>query len=253
MFDAQDHSPRLSDLKRAALRAALCGMCGAVLLAGALDWALDLPPAHSIATLGLYLGCILVARQWLPDHAPHQHLGIANLITALRAGMVANLGGFLLAPPGSATTAWCVIGLAIVALILDGVDGWAARRTGQASAFGARIDQELDGLMMVILAALIWRMEVAGAWILIAGAWRYAFLILRAFVPSLRGELADSRRRRVLCGVAVGGLIACLGPIWSGPFALVLAGAVVAALSTSFILDIRWLWTHRKSTKGEFT
>ena len=40
---------------------------------------------------------------------------------------------------------------------LDGVDGWLARRSGIASAFGARFDMEIDALLILVLAVLAWR------------------------------------------------------------------------------------------------
>ncbi len=41
--------------------------------------------------------------------------------------------------------------LAVPALILDGVDGWVARRTGTANDAGARLDMEVDAALILVL------------------------------------------------------------------------------------------------------
>ena len=45
--------------------------------------------------------------------------------------------------------------LASVALILDGVDGKVARRTRNASAFGARFDMEVDAFLILVFSDCI--------------------------------------------------------------------------------------------------
>ena len=67
-------------------------------------------------------------------------------------------------PPVAATAA--AAGLA--ATVLDGLDGWLARRAGMASAFGARFDVEVDALLIQALAILTWRYGKAGPWVLLA-------------------------------------------------------------------------------------
>ena len=46
-----------------------------------------------------------------------------------------------------------LVALATVALVLDYVDGWVARRTGTASALGARFDGEVDAFLILVLSA----------------------------------------------------------------------------------------------------
>ena len=42
--------------------------------------------------------------------------------------------------------------LSSVALALDGVDGWVARRTRTVSALGARFDMEVDAFLVLMLS-----------------------------------------------------------------------------------------------------
>ena len=83
-----------------------------------------------------------------------------------------------------------------IALSLDAVDGWLARRLGLASRFGARFDLEIDALLILILAVLVWQTGRVGAWLLAIGAMRYAFAALGMILPMLRRPLRPSRRRK---------------------------------------------------------
>ena len=66
-----------------------------------------------------------------------------------------------------------LVSLAAVALALDAVDGWVARRT-RTTDEGARFDAEVDAFLILILSAYVARS--AGAWVLVIGAARYVFL-----------------------------------------------------------------------------
>ena len=48
-----------------------------------------------------------------------------------------------------------LVTLAAVALALDAVDGWVARRTGTATALGARFDGEVDAFLILALSVYV--------------------------------------------------------------------------------------------------
>ena len=104
-------------------------------------------------------------------------IGAANLITGARALLVAGIAAAGFAPPTSRVAA-VVVAVGTVAALLDLADGWVARRTGTASAFGARFDMEVDAVLILVLSALVWRYGVAGPWVLASGLMRYAFVAL---------------------------------------------------------------------------
>ena len=54
--------------------------------------------------------------------------------------------------------------LAAVALVLDGVDGQVARRTGTVSALGARFDMEVDAFLMLVLSVYVASSWPRGCW-----------------------------------------------------------------------------------------
>lgn len=94
---------------------------------------------------------------------------------------------------------WWLIGLAAPALLLDAVDGWVARRTGTATAQGARLDMETDAAFLLVLS--IPAAFVIGPWVLAIGAMRYLFAAASWWRPALRQHLSFSSFRRVTAGV----------------------------------------------------
>lgn len=110
---------------------------------------------------------------------PHGQIGVANLVTTLRLSMTLALlvGHGRLLDGAVALTALSI-------LILDGVDGYLARRLGVASEFGARYDVESDSLFVIALSVILLARAAAGPWVLIAGLWRYFYILARLVVPS---------------------------------------------------------------------
>ncbi len=237
--------PLLKDLKHDALVSMGAGLIATACVALGLAAFLDLSPAHGFVAAILYVGYMWVAWTWLPDHAPHRTLGPANRITIFRAALVANIGMITLEPSTAPAHGWLVTSFAIVTFALDGVDGAVARKHAVASRFGARFDAELDAALTLLLAVLVFRMGRAEGFVLLAGAWRYIFLGLMYVLPALHAELPYSQRRRLICGVQIGTLIACLSPLLPTLTAIWLANISVALLSMSFMIDIIWLLRKR--------
>src|SRR5918992_1338099 len=79
-----------------------------------------------------------------------------------------------------------LVTLAGVALVLDAVDGWVARRTGMTTALGARFDGEVDAFL--ILALSVYVAPAYGAWVLAIGAARYLFLAGGRLLPGMLAQ-----------------------------------------------------------------
>lgn len=168
--------------------------------------------------------------------------GWADRVTLARLAITATLAGQLGGAPREAGTA--LAGLALLALILDGADGWLARRRGEASAFGARLDMETDAILILTLCALIWAGGRTGGWIMTIGGLRYAFLLAQTAWPRLATPLPPSQRRRAVCAIQVGVLPLGLLPAMPPTGAKVLAATALALLCYSFVTDIHWLIRH---------
>ena len=82
----------------------------------------------------------------------------------------------LIGEPAAPAVAAAAIGVTAIVVMLDGADGWLARRSGIASEFGARFDMEVDALLIMALAMLAWQHGKAGGWVLLSGLLRYVFV-----------------------------------------------------------------------------
>lgn len=229
----------LRQLNRQAVAGVLA--TGALLLITALviGHQLGLGDAYVVKTMALFSVVALWLGVYLPEHLPHARLGPANQVTLGRLSLTALLGGLL----GEAPTAVAglAVGLAALALLLDGLDGWLARRGGWASAFGARFDMETDALLVLLTAALTWQLDKAGAWVLLSGAMRYLFVAAGVFLPWLRRPLHESRRRKAVHVLQVLSLLLALSPWLARPWSEAVAAAGLLLLCYSFLVDIAWL------------
>ena len=154
--------------------------------------------------------------------------------------MVAGLA-VAIAQPHADSIAWAVVAASVLITVLDSVDGWVARRTGTATAFGARFDMEVDSALILVLSILAWNYGKAGAWVILSGLLRYLFVVAGWRWTSLERPLFPSRRRQTICVVQVVGLIVTVSPIVVPPLSTAIAAIALAALCVSFAIDVVWL------------
>ena len=191
----------------------------------------------------------VVASRWR-DHHPFPRFGPGNQITTVRALLVALIAAAI-GEPASATLAAGVVAASGVVTILDGVDGSVARRTKMASAFGARYDMEIDALLILALAILVWQFGKAGAWVIASGLLRYMFVAAGWIWEWMRRPLAPTRRARIVCVVQIGALMIALLPGVTPPASAIVSAAGLGALAYSFAVDTVRLW--RGDTEGRET
>lgn len=223
------------------------GLVLLVLLAAGPWAALDLPARFPVVALAVYAVAMPLILSMLPDRLPGERFGPANDVTLVRLAATAVLAAAVALPEAvlaDARLGWTLCALAVGAFLLDGVDGWLARRRGVATPFGARFDMELDAFVTLVLAVLVWRMEQGGAWVLAGGLARYAFVLAGWVWPVLRADLPPSNRRRAACAVFVGTLAVSLAPMLPGTPAAAATGAATVVLLASFTRDAIWLVRH---------
>ena len=171
---------------------------------------------------------------------PYPRFGPANVVTTIRAMLVA-LVAVLIGRPATPEMLWWVIGLTAVMSALDGLDGWLARRTRMASEFGARFDMETDAALILVLSILVWQHEKAGAWVLLCGLMRYGFVAAGWLLPWLAQPLQSTLRGKTVAVGQLLGLSVALAPIVGVPLSAVAAALTLTALAWSFAIDIRRL------------
>lgn len=226
---------------------------GAVLLACAVSLSLGggVGPAVNPAPVLLVFGAVVaVVALFLPQHGPRARFGWANHVTLARGVLAAWLAGLIGTGPVEGGLGWAVAGLALVALALDGVDGWLARSRRTASPFGARFDMETDALMLLVLSILVWEAGRAGPWVLAIGLMRYGFVAAGWLLPALRAPLPASLRRKAVCVVQGVALAVGFVPILGDGTAAGLAAVALALLGYSFAVDSAYLLARKPLTLG---
>lgn len=196
--------------------------------------------AYPWKAAALFAALIAAALPFVGLH-PFPRLGPANRVTVIRAMLTALTAGLIGEAPTPRVAAAAIVATAMIA-VLDGVDGWLARRTRMASAFGARFDMETDALLVMVMSALVWTHGKAGIWILACGLIRYAFVAAGWLLPWMAGPLAPARRAKTVAMVSLAGLSVALAPFVPPPVSRIVAVATLALLVWSFAVDVRRLW-----------
>jgi phosphatidylglycerophosphate synthase len=178
-------------------------------------------------------------------------LGVANRITLIRAGLVAGVAALVADSLAGSTHRVALVALTAVALLLDGVDGQVARRTGTVSALGARFDMEVDAFLILVLS--VYLAPGSGLWVVAIGAMRYAFVAASRVLPWLGATLPPRYSRKVVAAVQGVVLVVASAGVLPGP---VTEGALVVALALlcwSFGRDLVWLGQARPLLDGAWS
>ena len=112
-----------------------------------------LPTAAVLAWLFFRLRRALAGNHPPGDPRLRATLGAPNCLTVFRAGLAASLSGFLLPEPTAAALdawAWLPGIFYSAAAVLDYVDGGLARRSGNVTRLGERLDTEADALGLLL-------------------------------------------------------------------------------------------------------
>lgn len=230
------------------------GFLPLLVLAGATLRLLDLPPVYLVWTVALYAVQALVILRAFPAASPlvlreWGGLGPPSRVTLARSALVLPVAALVLVPGvGGTTGAWWIIGLSTVALVMDGFDGWIARRTACATPFGARFDMELDAFLLLALSVLVWQSGRVDAWVLLIGGLRYLFVAAAVVFPALAGDLPPRMRRKVVCVIQGIALLVALGPIIPDGMAVLVSGVGLLSLVYSFGVDTAWLLRNGRAT-----
>ena len=191
---------------------------------------------------GLTVNVALARALW---RDPTARLGPAGWVTLLRATLVVGVAALTAASFEREVAVATLVTLASVALALDFVDGRIARRTRTESALGAKLDGEVDAFLILVLSIEV--APSAGAWVLLIGLARYAFLAAGWVLPWMRAPLPRRDwRKTVTASQGIALVIAASGVLRPDASRILLAVAL-ALLAESFGRDVWWLWRHRDS------
>ena len=219
--------PAIGLLAQVLLLAALVGAAGL----GAVGWSVG-------------VGCaVIMATALARGLAPGERLGPASSVTLARATAAVGVAALAADSLANATPVALLVTLSAVALALDAADGWVARRTGTATALGARFDGEVDAFLIAALS--VYAAPAYGAWVLAIGAARYLFLAGEWLVPWMRAPLPRRRWRRAVAATQGIVLTAAAAELLPRTLTQALLAAALAALAASVGECTWWLWRRR--------
>lgn len=204
----------------------------------AIGQATPLTPAAWAAGLGyLVVSTALLVRGIRRGRV--ERFGPANAVTATRSMLVGLVTALVATSFAHDVPTALLVTIVAVALALDGVDGYVARRTRSESELGGRFDMEVDAFLLLVLC--VYDARYVGWWVLAIGLLRYAFVVAGFVLPWMQQTLPPRYWRKVVtaaCGVALTAVASQLLPAAGN--VLVAAAALLLVLE-SFGRDVIWL------------
>ncbi len=174
-------------------------------------------------------------------------LEAADWVTLARASLAVGIAALVADSFAHRVPVTLVVSITALALALDFVDGWVARRTRTMASLGARFDGEVDAFLILILSVYVAR-SVGAWWVLSIGVARYAFLAAGWPLRWMRAPLPPRFWRKTVAaaeGIVLTVAASALLPRAATEVVLVLA---LALLAESFGRDVWWLWQRRHPT-----
>jgi phosphatidylglycerophosphate synthase len=224
-----------------------------VALIALLAW-LTANPGLTVPAWGTGLVCgglvtVAVARGHARDHARDHEIGLspADVVTLTRVMIACAVAALVVESwLGQPVTA-PLVGLAVVALVLDAVDGRVARVTRRSSEFGARFDGEADAFLLLVLSTQVAASH--GGWVLAIGIARYAFWVAGSVWPWLRASLPRRDWRKVVTAVQGIVLVVAAADVAPRPAVALALVAALVLLMESFGRDVLWLVRRRPGAR----
>jgi phosphatidylglycerophosphate synthase len=173
-------------------------------------------------------------------------LGPADWVTLARVTLAVGVAALVADAFDRRAPVALLVSLAALALALDAVDGWVARRTSTTATLGAQFDAEVDAFLILVLSVYVSR--TAGVWVLTIGAARYAFLAAGWPLPWMRAPLRPRFWRKTVA--AAEGIVLTIAASSVLPRTVTegLLVVALALLAESFGRDVWWLRNRRHAT-----
>jgi phosphatidylglycerophosphate synthase len=125
-----------------------------------------------------------------------------------------------------------LLGLAIPIAVLDGFDGYFARKLNQSTVMGATFDKECDAYYILALSYIIYQLGIAGSWVLLFGLLRYVHVLVFSFIkeksqPELKFKIGQI--------IAVWVMVSLMAAIaFPAPYSIIILWIALGLLIFSF-------------------
>ncbi|TCC10293.1 CDP-alcohol phosphatidyltransferase family protein [Kribbella soli] len=224
---------------RSILTGQLAGFACLLVLLGVLAATTGLDVAGWAAGVASGAGLAALTARSMAHHR-RDGLGPADRVTLARAVLACGVAALTADSFGGQTPVTIFVAISTIALVLDGVDGQVARRTGTASAFGARFDMEVDSFLVLVLSVYV--AHTMGWWVIAFGAARYVFVAAGWALPWLRGSLPPRYWAKVVAAIVGIALTVAAARILPDAVTTVMLLIALGLLAESFGRHTWGLW-----------
>jgi len=138
-----------------------------------------------------------------------------------------------------------IVILGMIALLLDGLDGFIARKYDHVTKFGEKIDQESDNFLMLVLSISLYLNREIGAYIFLIPLYRYLFIFFMSKYDWLKTELPISQFRKFACAVTTLFMVVAQDVYFDPENTLFLVILSLFIITFSFAKDIIWLYRNK--------
>jgi phosphatidylglycerophosphate synthase len=226
----------------------LTALVAQIALLVALAGTVGLGVAGGLAGLGYGIAAAgLLSRALLRSGAAA--LGPADLVTSARSVLVGGVAALVVHSFVGPVPVGALTALAVIALVLDAVDGRVARYTRTVSAVGARFDMEVDSVLVLLLSVYVARS--LGVWVLAIGSVRYLHWIAGRAWPWLREPVPPRFWCKVVAAVQGMVLTAVAAGVLPGVVTVPALLLVAVLLVESFGREAWWLWRSDRVGSAE--
>lgn len=167
-------------------------------------------------------------------------LGVSNLLTLVRGLLYGLLAGFVVLPAPSGIWAFVPGVVYTVASLTDLADGHIARKRGETTDLGAKLDVEVDSFGILVAFILGVKFDQLPLVFAAVGGLFYAYRFY-LWTRTRRGHpvraLPYSQWRSTIGGFEVGFLCVMLWPVFSPPYTTAVGAAIAVPVVASFVWD----------------
>ena len=135
--------------------------------------------------------------------------------------------------------------LAIISLLLDGLDGFIARKYNQVTKYGEVIDQEADNFLIFVMSISLYLNKEIGLYVFLIPAFRYIFIFFMTRYSWLNNTLPDSQLRKVVCVSIILIMIISQDSYFTNDVVIFLVLLSLFIITFSFSRDIIWLYRNK--------
>jgi len=134
------------------------------------------------------LACATVSLLMLCTRDVSSVMTLASGITTLRFSLI-----MISLMNAASWSSYVLFAVLVIAILLDVVDGYVARKMNQTTLLGQHYDMEVDAIFVLSMGVYYYAYRDIAMWILVPGLLRYLYTTLMIFLP--KETFAETKQR----------------------------------------------------------